>query len=436
MASRPEYSQQSAANEDRSQDQVVITGAGVISPIGIGSAAYWEALCQQRSGVSKLPGRDGLALPLCIGGAIKDFDPKQYIKPRKALKVMCLEIQAGFAAAGLAVEQANLDASELAADRFGVVFGGEMIYCNPAEMDDVYIRCIEDGEFRLSRWGEAAMARMYPLWMLMYLPNMIACHVGIAHEARGPNNTICQGEVSSLLATIESASMILRGRADVMIAGGSSSRVGIPPFLYRGMDHLSRRIDQPADACRPFDARRDGTVNGQGAAAYLLERESSARARGAPILARVRGWGISFGSPSEQPQRHGRAIRRSIELALQHAGVGTDEVGHVNAHASGRIDLDAWEAQAIRETLGDVPVTAPKSFFGDLGSAGGAVEMLASVLALQEGQIPVTLNYTDPDPACAVRVVREQAMPAAHGTAVVLSQACTGNTAAIVLDVP
>ena len=120
------------------------------------------------------------------------------------------------------------------------------------------------------------MAKMYPLWMLMYLPNMIACHVGIAHDARGPNNTICQGEVSSLLALIEAATSSSAGHADVMIVGGSSSRLSMTPDVYRGIEHLSSRIDPPAEACRPFDATRDGTVNGEGAAAFVLEREEHA----------------------------------------------------------------------------------------------------------------------------------------------------------------
>ena len=141
------------------------------------------------------------------------------------------------------------------------------------------------------------MSELYPLWMLMYLPNMVACHIGIAHDARGPNNTICQGEASSLLALIEAALIIERGHADVMITGGSSSRMTATSMLYRGMDQLSRRIDTPETACRPFDATRDGAVNGEGAATFVLEREEFAAARGAKILARVTGWGMAFAAP-------------------------------------------------------------------------------------------------------------------------------------------
>ena len=160
------------------------------------------------------------------------------------------------------------------------------------------------------------MSELYPLWMLMYLPNMVACHIGIAHDARGPNNTICQGEASSLLALIEAALIIERGHADVMITGGSSSRMTATSMLYRGMDHLSRRIDSPQSACRPFDATRDGAVNGEGAATFVLEREEFATARGAKILARVTGWGMTFASPDSRTFTHGQAIQRSIEKML------------------------------------------------------------------------------------------------------------------------
>ena len=147
MALRPNTSEQGTASDQGSQRSVVITGVGVVSPIGIGTEAYWDSLSQQRSGVELLPARADLDLPACIGAAIKDFDPKQYVKPRKALKVMCREIQTGFSAAGLAVEQAQLGEVQLAPERLGVVFGSEMLYCEPDEMVDVYRRCMDDGEF-------------------------------------------------------------------------------------------------------------------------------------------------------------------------------------------------------------------------------------------------------------------------------------------------
>jgi 3-oxoacyl-[acyl-carrier-protein] synthase II len=412
----------------------VITGAGVVSPIGIGHNAYWESLVQQRSGVKVLPTREDIDLPVRIGAAIQGFDPKAYVKPRKALKVMCREIQTGFSSAGLAFEQARLDRDQLDPERLGVVFGSEMLYCEPQDMQEVISRCMEDGRFHFERWGEASMATMYPLWMLMYLPNMISCHIGIAHDARGPNNTICQGDVSSLLAIIEAASILHRGQADVMIAGGSSSRLSMTQTLYRDMAELSRRVDCPAEACRPFDATRDGTVNGEGAAAFVLESESHALRRNAPILARLSGWGMSVERGEHREGASVEAIRRCVRQALESAALTPDEVGHVNAHASGLPRNDTVEAQAIAHHLGDVPVTAPKSYFGTLGASGGAVEMVASILALEKGLVPVTLNYHQPDPDCPVRVVHGQPASATHSTAIVLSQSMLGQAVALVLD--
>ena len=216
-----------------------------MSPLGIGTEAFWASLCQQRSGVNVLPAVAALDLPLRIGAAVQDFDAKQYVKPRKAFKVMSREIQMGFAAASMAVEHAGWQPGQLPPDRTGVLYASDMLYCEPTESVSAYGHCTENGKFHAEQWGGVFMSELYPLWMLMYLPNMVACHIGIAHDARGPNNTICQGEASSLFALIEAALIIERGHADVMITGGSSSPMTATSMLYRGMDQLSRRIDMP-----------------------------------------------------------------------------------------------------------------------------------------------------------------------------------------------
>ncbi len=417
-----------------SRPSVVITGVGVVSPLGVGPERYWESLAHQRSGVAVLPAVATLDLPLRIGAAVRDFDAKQYVVPRKAMKVMSREIQMGFAAASMAVEHAALPPGRIPPERMGVLFGCDMLYGEPTETVSAYAHCIEQGTFHAETWGRVFMSELYPLWMLMYLPNMAACHIGIAHDARGPNNTICLGEVSSLLALIEACMILQRGQADLMITGGSSSRVIATSVLYRGMDQLSRRIDTPESACRPFDATRDGSVNGEGAAAFVLEREESAVARGAPILARITGWGSAFAAPAARAFTHGQAIERSIAKMLAAAGWSADDVGHVNAHAGGSIRGDAVEAQAIRAVLDGTPVTAPKSFFGHLGAAEGAMEMLASVLAFAHGQVPVTLNYHQPDPACPVNVVAGEPLPARQATAAVLSQSSQGQAVCVGLS--
>jgi 3-oxoacyl-[acyl-carrier-protein] synthase II len=390
-------------------------------------------VCNQQSGTQVIREISPGNCPYPLGAVITEFDPKKYVKPRKALKVMSREIQTGFSAAQMAVEQAQLVKDQIAPDRLGVQFGSQMLYCEPPEMEDTFRGCLVEGKFDFSRWGEVAMARTYPLWMLKYLPNMIACHIGIAHDARGPNNTICQGEASSLLALIEAAWIIQRDRADVMIVGGSSSRISTTPMLFRRTIDLSCRLDAAHAASRPFDATRDGMVNGEAAAAFVVENEQFARARGANILARISGWGLSFGTLDPDGSTHRRAIEQSIKMALESARLQPADVGHVNAHAAGIVSRDPVEAQAIRAVLDDVPVTAPKSYVGNSGAAGGAVEMVASVLALCHGEIPVTLNFAHPDPACPVNVVHGQAQPVTQRTAVALSQSSAGQTVAVVL---
>ncbi|MHC4179649.1 MAG: beta-ketoacyl-[acyl-carrier-protein] synthase family protein [Planctomycetota bacterium] len=413
--------------------EIVITGVGVVSPIGIGNEAFWTSLCEGRSGVRQLDLFRGGELPPPFGADVADFDPKQYVRPRKSLKVMGRDIQLGFTAADLACAQAGLRDQPIDPERLGIVFGADLIHCELPELVDAYRGCIVDGKFDFTCWGEQAMAEMYPLWMLKYLPNMPACHIGIAQDARGPNNSLTLGDVSSLSAVAEAMRVIERGHADAMIAGGTGSRVH-PAYWVRGeVLQLSRRSDDPAAASRPFDAQRDGMVNGEGAGAFLLETRQHAEARGANILAQVLGYAGTF-EPcrnGEAPRGHG--ICRAISRVLHDAGLQPSDVGYVNANGASTVPDDRIEARAIRDTLGDVPVTAPKSFFGNLGAGTGAVEMAVSVLALQQQCVPQTLNYQLPDPQCPVNVVHGRSVKANRPTVLVLNHTTFGQAVAMLL---
>ena len=412
---------------------VVITGIGLVSPIGTGREAYWKSLLEGRSGIAPLAEAAGTDLPVRFGGELKDFDAKQFVKPRKSLKVMCHEIQVGYSATMLAMEDAGLKQGDVDPDRLGVVLGSEMFYCELGELADAYRKCVVDGEIQPELWGEGAMSDLYPLWMLKYLPNMVACHAAISLDARGPNNTITLDEVSSLLALIEAIGIIQRGAADVMLAGGIGTRVNLTRMLYRGDGAWSHRNDDPVRACRPFDAERDGGVIGEGAGAFVLERREFAEARGAKILARVSGFGRSFESVRDQRPMPGIGTRNSIQAAIRSSELVAGDIGHVNAHGSSMVEHDRMEAHAIRDCLGDVPVTALKSYFGCLGAASGAVEMAASVLAVVEGLVPATLNYEHPDPECPVNVIHGQPLRVENRTALLLNQTETGQTAALVI---
>ncbi len=416
--------------------EVVITGVGVVSPIGTGKEAYWDSLRNGRSGVGPLSFAADTDLPVKFGGEIKEFDPKQFVKPRKSLKLMCREIQTGHSAAVLAIQDANLDKGDVDPDRYGVVLGTEMFYCELHELADAYRKCVVNGQLQPELWGEGAMSDLNPLWMLKQLPNMVACHVAIAEDARGPNNTVVLDEVSCLLALIESVSVIQRGHADVVISGGCGTRINITRIMYRGDGAWSHRHDDPQAACRPFDADRDGGVIGEGAGAFVLESREHAEARGANIIARVLGHGSTHGAPATDRDRSVEGIRRSIDAALRSAQVTAADVGHVNANGSSMIVPDQIEAQAIHDCLGDTPVTAPRSYFGCLGAGAGVVEMMGSVLAIAEGEVPATLNYQRPDPSCPINVIRDEPLAMASSVSLVLSQSERGQAVAVVIAAP
>ena len=411
---------------------IVVTGLGIVSPIGIGREAFWAALSAGRSGVRRLPFSDP-SLPGPFGGVVADFDPKQYVRPRKSLKVMNRDIQLGFAVADMACVDAGLRQTPPDPERLGVMLGADMMPCDLDELVGVYRSCMVDGHFDFGRWGPAFVGDLFPLWMLKYLPNMPACHIGIAQDARGPNNTVTLGEVSTLSAISEAARVLRRGQADAIIAGGVSSR--IHPMLWARSQVMgqSHRGGDPAAASRPFDALRDGTVSGEGAGALILETRQHAQARGARVLARLLGYASAFEPRRAGQARQGTAIRRAILAALQAAGIEPAEVGFVAAHGRSTVDDDRLEAQAIRAVLGDVPVTAPKSYFGHLGAAAGALETVLCVLAFQHELVPPTLNYEHPDPQCPIRVIHGQPLPLGRPTALILGHSPHGQAVALVL---
>ena len=416
-----------------SPQEVVITGVGVVSPIGIGYEAMQRALVDGTSGVRPLAAFDSAEFPIRIGAEVIDFDPKQFVMPRKSLKVMSRGVQLAFASAQMAISHADLAASGVSPDRLGVVFGAEMFYLEPEELIDAFRGCITDHQFVHERWDQRALGEMYPLWMLKYLPNMPACHIAIAHDARGPNNTIVLAEASSLQAVAEGVRVIERGHADVMIVGGAGTRLHPMSWIFRDNVLHARRTDHPAQVSRPFDAHRDGMVYGEGSASFVLESRRHAEARRTKILARVMSSANAFEACTPGKPFHGHAIRSAIAQCLRAARIEPGDLGHVNAHGLSTIHHDAAESRAIRETLGDVPVTALKSFFGNLGAGGGAVEMIGSLVAIQTGQVPYTLNYEQADPNCPINVVKARPYPTKRTAALLLNQTSMGQSVALVL---
>ena len=411
--------------------EVVITGVGVVSPIGIGGDAMWASLAAGISGIRLIDLFDASSLSVRFGGQIPDFDPKLYVRPRKSLKVMSREIQLGFAAADLAMSDAGLAAGSVDPERFGVVFGGDMIYADLEDLESTYRRSIAGGSFDFLQWSEAIHEELHPLWLLKHLPNMTASHIAIAHDARGPNNSIVLGDVSGLLAIAEAMSVIQRGWADVMLTGGTACRLHPTALVARGDALLSHRTDDCRRASRPFDLHRDGLVNGEGAGVLVIEAREHALAR----QARIRGRLLGTASRCESRARHhgltGSSLRQAIQAVLASTGLAPGDIGHVNAHGASTVEMDRVEASAIAAVLGNVPVTAPKSFFGHLGAASGTVELVASVLGLERGLVPHTLNYETPDPLCPVQVVSGEPLAGRPPTAVAVNLCSTGQAAVV-----
>ncbi len=402
--------------------RVVITGLGVVSPLGNTAEALWGALQDRRSGISALPEKErGLVREYAgvardFTGHIDDFgslegELKKAI--RKGLKVMCRESQMGVAAAQRAIADAKLAAAGLDPDRIGVVFGSDYMLTEPEEFVSAMRTCAPDLQpFDFARWGVSGMPQLSPLWLLKYLPNMPASHIAIYNDYRGPNNSLTLREAASNLAVGEAFRVIQRGHADCMVAGSTGTRIHPMKALHAAIqEEIAPNGQEPEHASRPFDLARTGMVLGEGAGAIVIEEYDSARARGARIYAEIIGAGSSSVADKNRVARRGQAVRNALRSALRDAGLAPEEIGHINSHGLGTRTGDAEEAQAIQDVFGGrarpIPVTAAKSYFGNLGAGGGLVELAASTLALNHNRLFPVLNYETPDPACPVSVVTE-----------------------------
>jgi 3-oxoacyl-[acyl-carrier-protein] synthase II len=392
----------SAANR-----RVVLTGIGVVTPIGMESASFWDGLVRGRCGIRTITAFDPAPLKTRFAGEIPEFEPKKYLSKegKKSLRVMARSIQLAVAAAQLAMDDSKVDKAKLDPTRFGVEFGAGLI---PSELTELgmasYISTEQNAHPNadLKIWGEKGKDNIPPLWMLKYLPNMLACHVSILHNAQGPNNSITESDVASLLALGEANRIIQRKQADFFLVGGADSKIN-PLSMTRQelFCHLSKRNETPSTALKPFDARRDGLVIGEGGGVLVVEELAHAHARGAPIYGEIVGFGSTFDRGLT-----GKGLARAIRIALAQANITPDDIDHVNPHGLGSIKLDAFEARGIHEVFGNrTTVWAVKPNIGTLGAGSGTTELAASLLAMKHGTLPATLNYQTPDPACPVQVL-------------------------------
>jgi len=406
------------------QRRVVITGVGVICPLGSSLGDLWESLSNGRGGIGPMTALPSDAFPMSFAAEARQFEGKigdfgglekeQKKSIRKALKVMCRECQMGVAVSHLAMFDAKMVGCGCDPDRIGVSFGTDYMLTVPGEfVEGINDSLNEQGEFEFARWPIKGLQRMSPLWLLKYLPNMPASHMSIFNDFRGPNNSHTLREASPGTVISEALGMIGSGRADIMLVGTTGTRLHPMKTIHSILqEELAADPIEPGRASRPFDRDRSGMVLGEGAAAMVLEELSLAEARGAKIYGEVAGGASSAVAGKNLVARRDVAMKNAMEHALLQAGVGPDDVGHVHAHGLSTRSCDVEESLAIGQVFGDrnVPVVAAKSYFGNLGAAGGMVEIASSLLAMEHDSLFPVLNYETSDPECPVSVVVDHGM--------------------------
>ena len=407
------------------QRRVVVTGLGLVSPLGTGVEKNWQALIAGRSGIRKIDRFANIdAFASRIGGQVPDFRAEDYIEP-KEIKKMDLFIQYAMGAASQAVSDSGLKIDGEYAESVGVIVGVGM--CGLDTLEVTKEALLAGGPRKIS-----------PFFIPKVISNLAPGHIAIRHGAKGVNFTPTSACASGTHAIGEAYHMIRRGVQEAVIAGGAESAItplGVGGFA--AMKALSTRNDEPERASRPFDKERDGFVIGEGSGVLILEEREHALARGAKIYAEVIGYaanGDAYHMTAPAPEGEGAA--RCMRLALKDAGIAPADVSYINAHGTSTEYNDANETQAIKTVFGEwaakLPVSSTKSMTGHLLGAAGAVEGVYSVLALQHGMIPPTINYENPDPQCDLDYVPNHARKANLDTVLSNSFGFGGTNACVI----
>jgi 3-oxoacyl-[acyl-carrier-protein] synthase II len=384
--------------------RVVVTGLGLVTPVGIGVQESWEALCQGKSGIGPFTRFDADGYKTRIAGEVKGFKSEDFV-PQKMIRRLDLFIHYALAAARMAFEQARLRITPELAPWVGVITGSGLGGLRTIE---------ETHKLLLSRGPD----RISPFFIPMIIANMAPGQIAIEFGAKGPNLSLETACAAGAHAIGDSFKLIQRGAAKVMFCGGVESV--ITPLAVGGfnaMRALSTRNDAPEKASRPFDRDRDGFVMGEGSGIMVLEDLEFARERGASILVEIVGYGLTGDAyHMTAPSPDGDGAIRCMQMALKDAGLAPQEVQYINAHGTSTDLNDAAETKAIKAVFGEhsarLAVSSTKSMTGHLLGGAGGVEAVISVLALQNGTIPPTINYETPDPDCDLDYVPNQARKA------------------------
>jgi 3-oxoacyl-[acyl-carrier-protein] synthase II len=389
---------------DRSTRRVVVTGLGLVTPLGTGVDKTWKAICAGESGIRRISRFDPAGYDAQIAGEVTDFDPARFIE-KKEIKKMDTFIHYAVGAAQLAVEDAGLKVAPEEATRVGVYIGSGIGGLGSIEHYHDVLK-------------EKGPGRVSPFFIPMTIINLASGQVAIRIGAKGPNSCAVTACATGNHCIGDAYRLIQRGDADVMVAGGAEAAVtplGVAGFA--SAKALSFRNDEPTRASRPFDKDRDGFVLGEGAGVVVIEELEHARRRGARIYGEVAGYGMNSDAYHiTAPPEEGEGAVRCMELALKDAGIGKEQIGYINAHGTSTM-ADAIETHAIKTVFGEraygIPVSSTKSMTGHLLGAAGGIEAVFSILALFHGILPPTINLENPDPACDLDYVPNKARPAA-----------------------
>ncbi len=381
--------------------RVVVTGMGLLTPLGVGTEANWQALCQGKSGVGPVSHFDASQFRTQIAGEVKDFNPLDFID-RKLARRGDRFIHFALAAARMALEDSKLKITSANDERVGVSVGTAM-------------GGIESIERNHELLIKGARQQISPFFVPSFLCNMATGQVAINFGAKGANMCTVTACASGTHAIGDAAVVIQRGDVDAMIAGGTEA--AIRPLVFAGLDPLkvmSARNDAPEKASRPFDKERDGFVIGEGAGMVILEELESAQKRGAKIYGEVLGYGLNSDAYHiTAPDPDGAGAASCMRLALEDAGIAASQVDYINAHGTSTALNDLSETRAIKEVFGErshqIPISANKSMIGHMWAGAGVAEAIASLLTIRDGIIPPTINYETPDPECDLDYVPNKA---------------------------
>lgn len=373
-------------------NRVVITGLGTVTPVGCDTKKFWSAVSQGKSGIKPIKGFDTTDFDVRFAGEIQDFDPSSWFD-QKQIRRLDPFVQYAFAASKMAVDDSGLDFTKEDPTKVGVIIGSGM--GGLQELEAQHTVLMKRGPSRIS-----------PFMITKLMINAASGYVAIHYGLRGPNLGVVSACATGAHAVGEAFRLLQRGDVDVVISGGSEAVItplGVAAFS--AMKALSTRNGDPQSASRPFDRERDGFVLAEGAGVVILEELEHARKRGAHIYAEVLGYGLSAdGSHMAAPDPNGRGAIYAIESALKDARCSPEDISYVNAHATSTPLGDEIETMSINKVFNNysksVPVSSTKSMMGHLLGAAGSVELIVCALAIQEGVIPPTINYENPDPKC------------------------------------